>query len=118
MTTTWHLALVAATVLIGPAVARGRDPRDRGVLDRIGRPTLALASGRRLTPVALERGRPFRGSQMVVGADGQPRPEERWLGTVAYRFRLTPADSGPATLEIVDGDGRTYRVEADLSRLR
>jgi hypothetical protein len=97
---------------------RSTDSRGRDVLDRIHLPVLTLASRRRLEPVAVERGQPFRGSQMVVSADGRARPEERWLGTIVYRFRLTAADAGSAAFEIVDGTGRTYRLEADLSRFR
>jgi hypothetical protein len=97
---------------------RSTDARGRDVLDRIRLPVLTLASRRRLEPLAVERGQPFRGNQMVVGADGRPGAEERWLGTIVYRFRLTAADVGPAIFEIVDGTGRTYRLEADLSRFR
>jgi hypothetical protein len=97
---------------------RSSDARGQDVLDRIHLPIFTLPSRRWLEPLAVERGRPFRGSQMVVGADGRARPEERWFGTIVYRFRLTAADAGPAAFEIVDGTGRTYRLEADLSRFR
>jgi hypothetical protein len=97
---------------------RSTDARGRDVLDRIHLPVLTLDSRRRLDPLAVERGRPFRASQMVADADGLARPEERWLGTIAYRFELTSADAGSATFEIVDGTGRTYRLETDLSRFR
>jgi hypothetical protein len=116
-------AVDADTAEAGDAVdvlvyARSADPRGRDVLDRIRSPVLILASSHQLEPLAVERGQPFRGSQMVEGPDGRARPEERWLGTIAYRFQLTAADIGPAAFEIMDGTGRTYRFEADLSRFR
>jgi hypothetical protein len=98
--------------------ARSSDGRGRDVLERMQFPALTLASGLRLEPQAVERGRPFRGSQRVVGSDGQARPQERWLGTVAYRFRLEAADPGPSSFEITDGSGRRYRVELDLAAYR
>jgi hypothetical protein len=98
--------------------ARSADGRGHDVLDRMQLPALTLASGIRLEPLAVERGRPFRGSQWVVGDDGQARPQERWLGTIACRFRLQAADAGPSSFEITDGTGRRYRVEVDLSAFR
>ncbi|WP_299792818.1 hypothetical protein [Ramlibacter sp.] len=61
--------------------ARSSDGRGRDVLERMQFSALTLASGIRLEPQAVERGRPFRGSQRVVGSDGQARPQERCLGT-------------------------------------
>jgi hypothetical protein len=97
---------------------RSTDAHGRDVLDRIQLPILTLPSRARLEPLAVERGRPFRGSQMVMGADGQARPEPRWLGTIAYRFELTASDAGSLSFEIVDGTGRSYQLDTDLSRFR
>jgi hypothetical protein len=97
---------------------RSTDARGRDVVDRIRPPVLTLASRRRLEPLAIERGQPFGGSQMVLGADGQVKPEQRWFGTIVFRFRMTAADAGLATLEIVDGAERAYLIEVDLPRFR
>jgi hypothetical protein len=97
---------------------RSTESRGRDVLDRLALPVLTLASRGRIEPLAVERGRPFRSSQMVVRADGEARPAERWFGTIAYRFQLAASDAGPLSFEIVDGTGRTYRLQADLAHFR
>jgi hypothetical protein len=45
-------------------------------------------------------------------------PTQRWLGTIAYRFELSASDTGSLSFEIVDGTGRSYQLETDLSRFR
>ncbi|WP_299792916.1 hypothetical protein [Ramlibacter sp.] len=97
---------------------RSTESRGHDVLDRLGLPVFTLASRGRLEPLAVERSRPFRGSQMVVRAGGQARPAERWFGTIAWRFQLAAGDAGPLSFEIVDGTGRTYRLQADLAHFR
>jgi hypothetical protein len=97
---------------------RSTEARGRDVLERISVPVLTLASGARREPWAIERSRPFRGSQMAVRADGQASTAERWFGTIAYRFQLAASDAGPLSFEIVDGTGRAYRLQADLARFR
>ena len=99
--------------------ARSRDPDDRGFLERIGRPALELvAAGRRLDPVGVEHGRPFSGSQLIVDADGGSRWRRGGSATLAFRFRLTPADTGSAAIDLNDGEGKMYRLDVDLARFR
>jgi hypothetical protein len=97
---------------------RSTESRGRDVLDRLALPVLTLASRGRIEPLAIERSRPFRSSQIVVRADGQARPAQRWFGTIAYCFQLGASDAGPLSFDIVDGTGRTYRLKADLARFR